>query len=81
MNFVNRKFDLYITNFSFSKLLVDFLLGSRKVEDELVYRSFLTPKPGPFGGSIKEVNPALGSEANLPLLVNRKNNDFKLIKY
>lgn len=37
-----------------------------------LYKSGLTPKPGPVGGSDKEVNPPLGSDANLrfwPLLL------------
>lgn len=30
-----------------------------------LHKSGLTPKPGPLGGSDNEVNPPLGSDANL----------------
>ena len=29
----------------------------------MVYKSALTPNPGPFGGSVSEVSPVIGSAA------------------
>lgn len=37
-----------------------------------VYKSDLTPKPGPLGGSVSEVSPPAGSHENRPLLATRK---------
>lgn len=37
-----------------------------------VYRSALTPKPGPVGGSVRDVNPPAGSHEKRPPLVRKK---------
>ena len=37
---------------------------STGVDTAPCYKSLLTPKPGPYGGSVSEVNPPLGSLAN-----------------
>lgn len=34
-----------------------------------VYKSALTPKPGPGGGSVNEVNPPAGSHEKRPFLI------------
>lgn len=39
-----------------------------------VYKSALTPKPGPLGGSVREVNPPAGSHEKRLLLL--KSNMF-----
>lgn len=41
-----------------------------------VYKSDLTPKPGPLGGSVSEVSPPAGSHENRPLLATRKAKEF-----
>lgn len=43
-----------------------------------VYRSGLTPKPGPGGGSVNEVKPPAGSQEKRPFLM--KARIFKSIK-
>lgn len=44
----------------------DFLKRWQMVDD--VYKSDLTPKPGPLGGSVSEVKPPAGSHEKRPLL-------------
>lgn len=39
-----------------------------------VYKSALTPKPGPLGGPVRDVNPPAGSHEKRPLLVKKKKN-------
>ena len=44
------------------------LLNKKQMTAENVYRSALTPKPGPGGGSVREVSPPAGSQEKRPLL-------------
>lgn len=45
-----------------------------------VYKSDLTPKPGPLGGSVSEVNPPAGSHEKRPPLAKIKARDKFLLR-
>lgn len=49
---------------------------------ENVYKSDLTPKPGPLGGSVSEVKPPAGSQEKRPPLAKTKPKEkFKVLTY
>lgn len=70
-SYMNSLFTQYVWvkhNISFrDKCLKNIADGSQNV-----YRSALTPKPGPLGGSVREVNPPAGSHEKRPLLLKKK---------
>lgn len=47
----------------------DKFLNMWRVVAKNIYKSALTPKPGPLGGSVREVNPPAGSHEKRPLLL------------
>lgn len=68
--YMNSLFTQYVWvkhNISFrDKCLKNMADGSQNV-----YRSALTPKPGPLGGSVREVNPPAGSHEKRPFLLKK----------
>lgn len=64
---MNNLFTQYvcIIHISFSER---FAVGKNETFTNNLYRSCLTPKPGPFGGSVREVRPPAGSQEKRPLL-------------
>lgn len=55
-------------NSLFTETSASMMLLFKRWQMVVVYKSDLTPKPGPLGGSVSEVKPPAGSHEKRPLL-------------